>query len=102
MLNQSIMARPREIAEQVAQLARQILGPSIEVLWFGSWVKGTAQPHADIDIAIAASEAISLKEMAILRSAIEELPTLHEIDLIDLSVIGETFRKEILSHGIRL
>ena len=102
MRDQSIMARPREIAEQVAQLARQILGPSIEVLWFGSWVKGTAQPHADIDIAVAASGAIPLQQMAVLRDAVEKLPTLHEIDLIDLGTIGQTFRKEILGHGIRL
>lgn len=102
MLDQALMARPREIAEQVARLARQILGPNIEVLWFGSWVKGTAQPHADIDIAVTASEAIPLQEMAALRDAIDHLPTLHEIDLIDLLTVGQTFREEILGHGIYL
>lgn len=102
MPDQSIMARPREIAEQIAQLARKILGPGSEVFWFGSWVKGTAQPHADIDIAIAASGAIPLQQMAALRDAVEELPTLHEIDLIDLSAVGESFKQEILGHGIRL
>ena len=101
MLDQALMARPREIAEQVAELARQILGPNIEVLWFGSWVKGTAQPHADIDIAVTASEPIPLQEMAALRDAIDHLPTLHEIDLIDLLTVGQTFREEILGHGIR-
>ena len=102
MLEQSIMARPREIVEQVAQLARKILGPNIEVLWFGSWVKGTAQAHADIDIAVAASGAIPLQEMAALRDAVETLTTLHEIDLIDLCTVSQTFRQEILGHGIRV
>ena len=102
MLDHALMARPREIAEQVARLARNILGSGIEVFWFGSWVKGTARPHADIDIAVAADEAIPLEQMAALQDAIDDLPTLHAIDLIDLCAVGETFRQEILRHGIRL
>lgn len=102
MLDHALMARPREIAEQVARLARQILGPGIEVLWFGSWVKGTASPRADIDIAVVAADAIPLQQMAALRDAIESFPTLHEIDLIDLYTVGEPFRQEILGYGIRL
>jgi len=102
MLDHALMARPREIAEQVARLARDILGSGIEVLWFGSWVKGIASPHADIDIAIAGTETIPLDQMAAIQDAIENLPTLHEIDLIDLRTVGETFKQEILGHGIRL
>lgn len=102
MLQQALMARPRQIAEEVAQLARHILGPGIEVFWFGSWSKGTARPHADIDIAIAAAEAIPLQKMTALQDAIDDIPTLHEIDLVDLHTVGETFGQEILRHGIRL
>lgn len=102
MLDHALMARPREIAEEVARLARDILGPGVEVLWFGSWVKGTASPHADIDIAVAATEAIPLQQMAAIQDAVDSLPTLHEIDLIDLRTVGESFRQEILGHGICL
>ncbi len=102
MLQQELMARPRQIAEEVARLARHVFGPSIEVRWFGSWPKGTAKPHADIDIAIAAAEAIPLQQMTALQEAIDNIPTLHEIDLVDLHTVSEPFRQEILRHGIRL
>lgn len=102
MLQQELMARPKQIAEEVARLTRQILGPTIKVIWFGSWPNGTASPHADIDIALSASEAIPIEQMAALQHAIDGLSTLHEIDLIDLHTVGTPFREEILRHGFLL
>ena len=40
--------------------------------------------------------------MAELRALMDNVPTLHEIDLLDLHTIGETFRNEIERYGIRL
>ncbi|MDH4188103.1 MAG: nucleotidyltransferase domain-containing protein [Nitrospira sp.] len=102
MLQQDLILQPKLIAEEVARLARHILGYDIKVIWFGSWPKGTARPHADIDIAIDAAEAIPLPQMAALRNAIDDIATLHEIDLIDLHTVSETFREETLRHGILL
>lgn len=102
MLHQELMARPRQIAHEVAQLARQILGADIDVIWFGSWPKGTAGPHADVDIAIAGSKAFPPEHLAELRALVDDLATLHEIDLVDLHTVGEAFRHEILRDGIRV
>ena len=102
MLHQELMARPRQIAQEVADLARQVLGADIDVIWFGSWPKGTARPHADIDIALAGSQAFRPEQLAELRTLVDDVATLHEIDLVDLHTVGETFRSEILRHGIRL
>jgi predicted nucleotidyltransferase len=102
MLQPALMVQPKQIAEEVARLARHILGYNIKVIWFGSWPKGTARPHADIDIAIAATDAIPLQQMAALQDAIDGIATLHEIDLVDLHTVSEPFREEILRHGMSL
>lgn len=102
MLDQELMARPRQIAQEVAHLARFVLGADIEVIWFGSWPKGTARPHADVDIAIAGPEAFPPERLAELRALADNVATLHEIDLVDLHTVGEAFRNEILRHGVRI
>lgn len=102
MLHQELMARPRQIAQEVAHLARRVLGADIDVIWFGSWPKGTAKPHADVDIAIAGAEAFPPERMAELRALADNVPTLHEIDLVDIHTVGEAFRNEILRHGVRV
>jgi predicted nucleotidyltransferase len=102
MLSQELIARPRQIAQEVAKLARCVLGADVEVIWFGSWPKGMAHSHADIDIAVSGSTAFLPERLAQLRAGIEDLATLHEIDIVDLHTIGERFQQEILRHGIRL
>lgn len=102
MLQEALMAQPKQIAKEVARLARHLLGQGITVIWFGSWPKGTAGPHADIDIAIDAADTIPLQQMTLLQDAIDDIATLHEIDLIDLHAVSKAFREETLRHGILL
>ncbi len=102
MVYQELIARPQQIAHEVAKLARSMLGAHVEVIWFGSWPKGTAHSHADIDIAVSGPTAFLPERLAELRAGIEDMATLHEIDLIDLHTVGERFKQEILRYGIRL
>ncbi len=102
MSSQELMARPQQIANDVAALARNMLGADVTVIWFGSWPRGTANPHADIDIAISGKTAFPPERLAALRDEIEDLTTLHEIDVVDLHTVSERFKQEILRHGIRL
>jgi predicted nucleotidyltransferase len=53
------IARPFEIAKEVARLARSLLGEDAEIIWFGSWPQGKALPHSDIDVAISTREPIA-------------------------------------------
>jgi len=96
------VARPIEIAREVARLARSILGKDVEVIWFGSWPRGQARPHSDIDVAISTGEPIPLERMALLHEAVDELSTLYDIDIMDLSATGPALREEICKHGERL
>ena len=96
------IARPTEIAREVARLVRSVLGEGAEVIWFGSWPRGKALPHSDIDVAISTGAPIAPERMGLLQEALDELPTLYEIDIIDLNATGPALREEILKHGKRL
>jgi predicted nucleotidyltransferase len=100
--NQTNVARPREIACEVARLARLLLGESTEVIWFGSWPRRGALPHSDIDLAISIGTPIPLERMALLHDAVDNIATLYQIDLVDLSTAGPALRKEVLKYGEHL
>jgi predicted nucleotidyltransferase len=96
------LSRPAQIARDVARLARSLLGKDVEVLWFGSWPQRKARPHSDIDMAISTGHPISPELMGVLQEAVDDLPTLYEIDIVDLNATGPKLREEILKHGERL
>lgn len=91
--------RVRELALQVAVLARRILGPEIEIIWFGSWPRGRAHERSDVDLAIRSPKRVTSSGLRRLREAIEELPTLYSIDVVDLEATGSLLREEIDRYG---
>jgi hypothetical protein len=53
-------------------------------------------------VAISTGEPIAPERMGRLLEAVDELPTLFEIDIMDLNATGPALREEILKHGERL
>jgi len=100
--SQTDIARPLEVAREVAKLARSLLGEDTEVIWFGSWPRGKALAHSDIDLAISTGSPIPSDRMAFLLSAVDDIDTLYQIDLIDLNSAGAALREEVLKYGERL
>ena len=100
--SQSDGARPREIAREVARVARALLGESAEVIWFGSWPRQRALAHSDIDLAISIGTPIAPERMGLLHDAVDDIATLYQIDLVDLSSAGPGLREEVLKYGERL
>ncbi len=94
--------RPGEIASKVARLAKAALGPDTEVIWFGSWARGRGRLGSDIDIAPRRTGPFAPEQIAALRNAVDDLPTLYSVDLLDLASIGPALKQEILRHGVRL
>ena len=100
--NQAELTRPLEIAREVAILARSLFGEKTEVIWFGSWPRRKALPHSDIDLAISIGTPIPPERMALLHDAVDDIATLYQIDLVDLSSAGACLREEVLKYGERL
>jgi len=93
---------PRELAEEAAGLIRSVLGAPTRIWWFGSWVRGTAVPRSDIDLAVDAGRSLEASESARLREVLDSLSTLRGIDLVDLHALNEIRREAILREGIEL
>lgn len=60
---------------------------------FGSRAKGTATERSDIDIAVSGVEDIGA-----LREALDAIPTLYQIDLVDLDTCTNDLLIEDINH----
>lgn len=94
--------RVQGLAQLIANEVRRRFGDDIEVIWFGSWARGSAQPHSDIDIAIASTRPIEHRDFAALRAWIDHLPTLYSVDLVNLQETGETLQRQARETGMRI
>ncbi|MGB0721915.1 MAG: nucleotidyltransferase family protein [Gammaproteobacteria bacterium] len=97
-----IPERPMEIATQIATEVKRRFGDEVQMIWYGSWVKGTARPHSDLDLAVHARQPIPHHEMVALRDWVDELRTLYSVDLVDLDEVGPDLRHQIVREGVPL
>ncbi len=79
-----------EIMEQIIAECR--LYSAQEVFLFGSRAKGTAKTCSDFDIAVT-----GVADVEGLRAALDSIPTLYKIDLVNL----DTCRNDLLLEDIR-
>lgn len=92
-----------ELHAAIARVLADHLDPSSHRAWIiGSEATGRALPGGDIDVALEGSERFDLAALARLRAALEALPTLRPIDLVDLRRASEHFRRTALQHAIPL
>ncbi|PXA03663.1 nucleotidyltransferase domain-containing protein [Coraliomargarita sinensis] len=68
------------------------------ILMFGSRVSGTAGPLSDFDIGVDGAEPLDLGLFYEIEEALEQLPTLHRLDWVDLNrasrKVAESARRE--------
>jgi predicted nucleotidyltransferase len=73
----------------------------ILALVFGSVAQGRQGTDSDLDIAVAAKQALTaVEKMAIIAALAEQIG--RPVDLIDLKVVAEPLLGQILRHGRRL
>lgn len=72
-----------------------------QALIFGSVVSGRARPDSDLDIAVAADQALDVAEKTRLIQSLAAA-TGRPVDLIDLKTVGEPLLGQILKTGIRI
>lgn len=83
----------KEVTSIVARHA-----PKAQVLLFGSWAKGQAEPTSDLDIGLLAKNPLPFETLTQIRGEISAIPTLRKIDLVDLNAVDKTFRTSALAH----
>ena len=68
------------------------------IILFGSRSGGQNKKRSDFDIGILGEKALSIADFYKLKDALDELPTLYTIDLVDFNKVSDTFRNEALKN----
>lgn len=90
---------PQEkLKKQVLEIIKRYLDlKDYKVFFFGSRLKNNSSKNvderADIDLGIEGPKAIPLEILAQIREAIEALPTLYSIDVVDFKRVDKDFEK---------
>jgi predicted nucleotidyltransferase len=72
------------------------------IFLFGSEAAGTADRRSDIDLGILGPSPVSGAVMQRIRDDLETLRTLRQFDVVDLTMVDESFKAEALKHAERL
>ena len=80
----------QEVIQETAKLCRSFHAK--EIILYGSRAKGTARERSDIDIAVS-----GVADFDALVEAVEDLPTLYSVDLLNL----DTCRNQLSLEDIR-
>lgn len=92
------MKREKIIAE-VKKITKKNLPDGFQVLLFGSWAKGNATETSDLDIGIWGNQKVPNDIMFKIRQEVEDVPTLRKIDIVDLNLVSDHFRRAALEHA---
>jgi predicted nucleotidyltransferase len=87
------------IIDEVQQIIEAQLPDGFEIFLFGSQAKGTATDTSDIDIGILGETLVPFEKMVRILSAVEAIPTLRKIDVIDLNSVDELFKSSALANS---
>jgi predicted nucleotidyltransferase len=70
-----------------------------KILLFGSRARGHAGPVSDFDVGVVGEQPLDLKTFYEIADALEALPTLFQVDWVDLNRASEKLRREALQNG---
>lgn len=82
-----------KLKEQLRGIVSKRLGSDVKMFFFGSRVNGTAGDRSDIDFGIDAGRPIDEKTLLEIREAVENIPVLYTIDVVDFSRVSSIFRE---------
>lgn len=91
-----------EILKEVAVRVRRYLGSEYKLILFGSWARGDAREESDIDIGILGPDKVPWETYVRVSNDIEAIPTLRQIDIVDLHAVSERFRIQAIRDGITI
>jgi hypothetical protein len=86
---------PTEVRDAVADLAREIKILGGRLFVFGSFASGTARPTSDLDLAFELPSAVNKADYVGVFRAIDELPTVRAVELLDLRHATPAFRRNL-------
>ncbi len=91
-----------EIEDLRRIVRRHLPSQAYRAFLFGSRARGTAAPAADWDIGIEGPEELPGHVIQRILADLEDLPTLHRFDVVDLSTTSESFRRSAMRSTVPL
>ncbi|MGH2522881.1 MAG: nucleotidyltransferase family protein [Anaerolineales bacterium] len=88
--------------EEVALILKRHLPPGYSAVLFGSRATGQARPASDWDIGLLGPQSLRGAVVESIREALENLPTLHTFDVVDLTTVPDYFRERALRKAMKL
>ncbi len=82
----------------LCDLGLRFSGRGLRVFLFGSFAAGTQRPGSDLDLGFEAATNTPASIIDELRHAVEELPTIRHIDLVDFSRADQDFVRVARTH----
>jgi DNA polymerase sigma len=93
------MERRQQILTWIKEAIAQCLpGISYKAFVFGSQANLPMLKRADIDIGIMADKPINTRQLAALHEAVDALPMLYKIDLVDFGLVDAAFKAVALQN----
>ena len=96
-----------ETAQKLKKAILSVIGKHLDlkaykVFIFGSRVEGKGSERSDIDVGIEGEDPVPDLEMALIHEAVENLPYLYTIEVVDFKKVSPDFYKVAKSHIERL
>ena len=88
--------------EEISKVLRPLLPPGYQAVLFGSRADGRHRDSSDWDIGIVGAKPLRGALVERLREALEDLPTLHTFEIVDLSTVPEGFREAALRRAVKI
>ena len=82
------------LRESLASLGEQVRRDGGKLFVFGSFASGAARCNSDLDLGFLFPHGSAMQKQR-LTEAIEQLPTIRPIDMVDLENVDEAFRRVI-------
>lgn len=93
------MTEVEAVKKEISRIVREHL-PSREyrAFFFGSRAEGKHRERSDIDVGIMGQKPLSLDKLFEIKEALDKIPTLFKIDVVDFRQTSKDFREVALAH----
>ena len=89
---------PSPVLEGLRRLGAEASVRGIHLFLFGSFARGDARPNSDLDLGYELRGGVHPINRTWLIDAVDALPTIRPIDLVDFAGVSPEFRNVALAH----
>lgn len=79
-------------------IVKELNEEDVSIALFGSFAAGTNTEVSDIDIAVIPKGELKRWKLSLLREKLEELAIPYVVDLVDFSMVSESFKNTALTN----